>query len=74
MVMDLAAMAQFIQECFPVGCVPSAAVAVSGGGGVSAQGWCLPRGVSAHGGVHFPSVDIQTLLTTLPFRNYCCGR
>ena len=36
------------QECIPVGCVPSTAVAVSGGicprGGVSAQG-CLPEGV-----------------------------
>ena len=32
------------QECIPVGCVPSAAVAVSGGGGV------FP-GVSAQGGV-----------------------
>ena len=32
------------QECIPVGCVPSAAVAVSGGEGV-----CL--GVSAQGGV-----------------------
>ena len=40
------------QECIPVGCVPSAAVTVSGGGvvclggvclGVSTQGVCLPR-------------------------------
>ena len=36
------------QECIPVGCVPSAAVAV--GGGVSAQG-C----VSAQGGVCIPA-------------------
>ena len=48
----------FEQECIPVGCVPSAAVVVSGGG-VSAKGGylpggvslggCLPRGVSAGG-------------------------
>ena len=31
------------QECIPVGCVPSAAVAVGGG--------CLPRGVCLPGGV-----------------------
>ena len=47
------------QECIPVGCIPSAAVAIWGGGclsrwsvcpgGVSAQGGCLPRGVSARG-------------------------
>ena len=37
------------QECILVGCVPFAAVAVSGGGGVS--GGCLPRGgVFAWGG------------------------
>ena len=36
------------QECIPLGCVPSAAVAVSGEGGVSARGG-LARGVSAHG-------------------------
>ena len=29
------------QECIPVGCVPSAAVAISGGG-VSARGGCTP--------------------------------
>ena len=41
------------QECIPVGCVPSAAVAVPGGvclGGVCLIGGvCLPRGVSAKG-------------------------
>ena len=47
------------QECFPVGCVPSAAVAVTGGGvsahgGVSVQRGGLPRGVS---GRHIPPVD-----------------
>ena len=49
-----------VQECFPVGCVPSAAVAVYWGGGVgwgvclqgvSACRGCLPRGVSAWRGV-----------------------
>ena len=39
----------FKQECIPVGCVPSAAVAICWGGGclpggVSAQRGCLPRG------------------------------
>ena len=32
------------QECIPVGCIPSAAVAICWGG-------CLPRGLSARGGV-----------------------
>ena len=37
------------QECIPVGCVPSAAVAISGGGCL--PGGCLPRaGVSSRGG------------------------
>ena len=31
------------QECIPVGCVPSTAVAVSGVGGVCLEGSCLPR-------------------------------
>ena len=36
------------QECIPVGCVPSAAAAVSWGGGL--PGECLPRGgMSAQG-------------------------
>ena len=38
-----------IRECIPVGCVPSAAVAVFPGGGVSAPGGSAP-GVSALGG------------------------
>ena len=44
-----------LQESIPVGCVPSAAVAV--GGGVSAQG-VYPEGVSApmHVGIHPPPV------------------
>ena len=41
------------KECIPIGCVPSAAVAISGGGfatgGVSAWAGCLPKGVSAQG-------------------------
>ena len=51
------------QECIPVGCVPSAAVAISGGGDVC-LGECLRGGCT-------PSVDRQTLVKTLPFRNYC---
>ena len=45
------------QECIPVGCVPSAAVAFCWWGrgclprGVSAGGVCLPKGVSAGGSV-----------------------
>ena len=39
------------QKCIPVGCVTSAAVAISGG-------VCL--GVSVQGGVHLPPVDRQT--------------
>ena len=54
------------QECIRVGCVPSAAVAVGGGGslgGVCPEGGCLPgwvfpegEGVSApvHAGIHPP--------------------
>ena len=41
------------QECIPVGCVPSAAGAVSGAGRDMPWGVCLPRGegvVSARGG------------------------
>ena len=54
------------QESIPVGCVPSAALAVGGGGvcpggevsawGVSAWG-CLPRGVSQHALRQTPPVD-----------------
>ena len=44
------------QECIPVGCVPSAAVAISGG--VSAWG-CLPRGVSARWGVCLGGLSAQ---------------
>ena len=38
------------QECIPVGCIPSAAVAAAGGGvcipACTGQGWCLHCGVS----------------------------
>ena len=54
------------QECIPVGCVPSASVAILGGGegclsggclprgvrpGSVYPGWCLPRGLSVQGDV-----------------------
>ena len=52
------------QECFPVGCIPSAAVAVGVGGvcpgsvcpGVCVSQYALGRGVSApvHAGIHPP--------------------
>ena len=43
--------AYLLQECIPVGCVQSAAVAVCRmwGGGLSAQGNVCPEGVSAQG-------------------------
>ena len=83
------------QECIPVGCVPSAAVAVCWGRGVSAWGGgvclvgCLPRGVSAWRGVSGGGVcpegvsgrhpycgqnSWHTLVKTLPFHNFICGR
>ena len=46
------------QECIPVGYVPSTAVAVSGGGEVSAQGDVCPGVVSTQGGV-CPGVSVQ---------------
>ena len=52
------------QECIPVGCVPSAAVAVSGvcvPRGCLPVGGGLPGGVSdIGGGVHLPPVDRMT--------------
>ena len=44
------------QECIPVGCVPSAAVAVSApeGGGAWSRGVSAPVGVSAPGGCLVP--------------------
>ena len=64
---------QLQEECIPVGCVPSTAVAVSGG--VSAYGG--KRGLFAQGGVHPPPRGQNSwhmLVKTLPFCNYCCGR
>ena len=40
-----------IQECIPVGCVPSAAVTVSRGGGCLLQGGCLLGGCLVPGGL-----------------------
>ena len=76
------------QKSIPVGCVPSAAVAIScvcvwgggvGGGGsacgdVSARGGCLLSEVypSTQWGRQSP-MDRQTPVKTVPFRNYCCG-
>ena len=51
-----------IQECIPEGCVPSAAVAVSGGG--VCLGVCLPRGVSAQGACTPPPVCTEFLTYT----------
>ena len=63
------------QECIPVGCVPSAAVAISGGGilsrGMSAYGGVCPDGLSAWG--FCEGNDWQTCVKTLPFCNYYCG-
>ena len=54
---------KYKQECIPVGCVPSAAVAVCGGGvsaRESAKGrGCLPRGVYPNG-AHTPRTDFLT--------------
>ena len=66
-------------ESIAVGCVPSAAVTVWGGGlfarGVSAWG-CLSRGgVSQHAlwQIHPPQNDWQRGAKTLPFRNFVYG-
>ena len=47
----------FQQECISVGCVPYAAVTISGGGGDLPRGsaqewWCLPMGCLTSGGVY----------------------
>ena len=42
------------QECIPVGCILSAAVAVCWGGGVSARGVSAQGAVSAQGGQCLP--------------------
>ena len=44
------------QECIPVGCVPSAAVTVGGGGGLSAQGGVCPEG-GLRAGVYLPTFE-----------------
>ena len=62
------------QECIPVGCVPSAAVAVSGEGVCQERDVCLVGWGVCLGGVYTPPVNRQTLMKTLPFRNYCCER
>ena len=60
------------QECIPVGCVLSAAVAVGGGlprGRVSTQGVSAPM----HAGIHPPCTESQTpVKTTWP--QLRCGR
>ena len=60
-----------MQECFPVGCVPSAAVAVwwgvSAHGGVCLGGICLGRSAWP-GGVHLPPVD--RILDTCFWKHY----
>ena len=50
------------QECIPVGCAPSAAVAVSLEGGVYYPGRCLPD--------HTLWTESQTGVKTFPCRNY----
>ena len=55
------------QECIPVGCVPS-----SGGRGVCLGDVC--RGVHSEELHTSHPMDRQTLVKTLPFRNYCCER
>ena len=49
------------------GCLPRPSPV---GRGVSAWGVCLPRGVYTPRGHN----SWHTLVKTLPFRNYCCGR
>ena len=66
------------QECILVGCVPSAAVAISGGGvyqeGVSAQGGVSP-GVSTQGGVwHTPMNRITDRCRNITLLQLGCGR
>ena len=67
----------FEQECIPVECVPPAAVAVCGGGGVSAwqgvsaQGSVSVQGVSAQMGVCLGGVGPEGCL---PMEGVCPGR
>ena len=72
------------QECIPVGCVPSAAVAVwrGGGGGVSAQGrvcpgvGCLPGGcipACRCKNITFPQLRLRTVTMSHLFMSYVGG-
>ena len=69
----------FSQECIPVGCVPSAAVTVSRGGGVSdpggglLMGGCLFRGVSVLGGCLLLGVSSSGGRCLLPGGCLLCG-
>ena len=75
---------RYIQECIPVGCVPSAAVAVSPTTHTplpcNPHHACPPamHAPSPHtplpctsSATHAPPTEWQTLVKTLPFRNYC---
>ena len=53
---NIGVLFNFQQECIPVGCVPSAAVASPGEGGIC-PGGCLPRSCVCPGGVHHPPVN-----------------
>ena len=55
------------QECIPVGCVPSAVLAILWG--VFAQG-CLSRGYLPKGLSATPCKQSQIPVKTLPYRNY----
>ena len=68
----------YIQESIPIGCVPSTALAVRGGGCLlQCMLGYVCRGVSApmHAGIHTPREqnDWQTGVKTLPCRNYVAG-
>ena len=56
------------QECIPVGCVPSAAVAIGSGGCLPGGVVCIPTCTGAE--THFGQNSWHTLVNTLPFRNY----
>ena len=56
------------QECIPVGCVPSAAVVVSGGGGRCLPRGCLPRGCLPRG------AGVCRVGGCLPTGGVCLGR
>ena len=63
------------QECIPVGCVPSAAVAISGGGGVCLGGVCpacVKKSVHGGGGDVCPIVCWDTLSSWTEFLTHAC--